>query len=101
MIITVPPVVTASLRGGGGGICPTFHPTTVLEATLCDIPLVTNTEVPLSLRESPRHLVVERLVLVDEEEAEKVEEESIMALKRKRRQESSTSTHVDESIESN
>lgn len=44
------------------------HPTTILGATLRDVPLVTNTGVPLPSKRSSRHLKIKSLILMDEEE---------------------------------
>lgn len=60
-------------------------PTTVLGSTLHDMPLITNTGVPLSLRESPRHQAIKGLVWVDKEEANEVEEKGVRALKRRKK----------------
>lgn len=55
------------------------------------MPLITNAEVPVEPKVSPRHLVMERLVLLDEDkDVEGTEGEIGWPLKRRRRQEVST-----------
>lgn len=71
------------------------HPTTMLGATLCDVLFVTDAIVPLPPMWSPRHSVLERPILIDEEKAKEEEEESSRALKRRRRQEASLYALVD------
>lgn len=56
----------------------------MLGATLYDVPLITDTRLSLSPKESPLYLTVERLVLVKEKEVEKVKEEDVKALKKRR-----------------
>lgn len=74
-------------------------PTTVLEAILCDVPLVTNAEAPLSSKGYPRHLETKGPILVDEGKAKKAKEEGIRAWKRRKRQEAFTSILIDMSSE--
>lgn len=74
---------SCSIFEGGSVLSSSF--TIVLAATLRDVPQVTDLGILLSLRESPRHLATKRLVLVDEDKEEKVEEEVVRALKKRRR----------------
>lgn len=66
----------------GGNLSYLSPPNIVLGATLYNVPLVTNTGVPLSSKESLWCQIIEGLVLVSEEEAE---EEGVRALKRRKR----------------
>lgn len=65
-LTTATPLTTiTTLRGDLSYLLP---PITVLEATICNVTLVTDTGVPLSLMRSPRYLAMERSILIDEEE---------------------------------
>lgn len=64
-----------------------------------DVPLVTDTGVPLPLKESPKCPTVERQMLVDGEEIEEAEEEGIRALKRRKRHKAFTSALMNMSSE--
>lgn len=65
---------------------PLLPPHTVLVATLHEVPLVTDIMVPLSPKGSPKHWVMERLVLVDkEDDTEEGKGEVVRALKNKMR----------------
>lgn len=77
----IAPLMANATSGGDLSYLP--PPTTVLGATLCNVLLVTNVGVPLSLIGSPQRLVMERSVLIDEKEVKKEEEKGIRALKKK------------------
>lgn len=60
---------------------------TVFGDTIRDVPLVTDTRVPLPPRRSPKRQTMERPVLVDEDDTKEAEVEGVRALKRTRKQE--------------
>lgn len=70
-----------------GGLLLPSSLNTVIGATFHNVPLVTETRVPLSPRGSPKHQTIERPLLVDKDDAQETKGEGVRALNRRRRQE--------------